>query len=378
MQTRLISNIRDVEPQAWDALSDPGYPFTRHAFLDALESSGCVSEAEGWQPAHLLLEEDGKLLGAAPLYLKYHSRGEFVFDWAWADAYQRLGLTYYPKLLNAIPFTPSTGPRLLGGSQDIKSSLAHALREHAGGLGLSSAHALFLPDEDSTLLNSQEFLLRHDCQYHWHNPGYADFDAFLGALSASKRKKIRRERRRVQEAGIHMERYLGPEISGSLWETIYAFYADTYHLRGQLPYLNLDFWLELAQRMGDRIVVFLARHHGRPVAAALTLQGGDTLYGRHWGCAEDYHSLHFEACYYQGIDYCIEQRLARFDAGAQGSHKLTRGFMPVQTRSAHWVADPRLRTAISDFLDQERRLVSEYIEERKSHSPYKRDEISAA
>lgn len=377
MQTRLISSIREVAPHLWDGLSDSGYPFMAHDFLHALESNGCVGEARGWQPAHLLLEEDGETLGAAPLYLKYHSQGEFVFDWAWADAYAQLGLNYYPKLLNAIPFTPATGPRLLARSREVKGRLAEALRLHGEQLGISSAHSLFLDESESALLESSDFMLRHDCQYHWYNDGYRDFDAFLATLSASKRKKIRRERRRVMEAGIRLERVHGHEMSESLWRTVYDFYASTYLMRGQLPYLNLDFWLDLAQRMGERVVVFIARHDDRPVATALTLQGNDTLYGRHWGCAEDYHSLHFEACYYQGIEYCIEQGLSRFDAGAQGPHKLSRGFTPVLTRSAHWIADGRLREAIRDFLGRERRLMAEHVAERRAHSPYKHETAPA-
>jgi predicted N-acyltransferase len=371
MQSRLITSIRDVSPGDWNALTDSGYPFTAYDFLDALEQNDCVGEARGWQPAHLLLEEDGQLIGAAPSYLKYHSMGEFVFDWAWADAYRQLGLNYYPKLLSAVPFSPVTGPRLLARSAYAKAGLAKALRQQCESLGISSAHALFVGEEDSLSLERAGFMPRHDCQYHWYNDGYGDFDGFLAALSASKRKKIRRERRRVAEAGINLECHYGGNMSEALWRVVYAFYADTYHIRGQRPYLNWAFWLDLAERMGERLVIFIAYHHGEPVAAALTVRGSDTLYGRHWGCAQDYHSLHFEACYYQGIEYCIQHGLTRFDAGAQGPHKLNRGFMPVRTCSAHWVADARLREAIGDFLSRERDMMAGHMQERRRHSPYK-------
>lgn len=371
MSIGLIDSIRKVDPDAWDSLLDNGYPFARHGFLSALEESGSASRSRGWQPCHLILEEGGLCKGAVPLYLKSHSRGEFVFDWVWADAYQRMGRSYYPKLVSAIPFTPATGPRLLAASDEDRATLARGLREQVAELNVSSAHTLFPGDRDMPPLREAGFLERRNCSYRWHNDGYRDFEHFLTALSASKRKKIRRERRRVTEAGITMEVRSGNELSESLWQEIYGFYANTYLMRGQRPYLNLEFWLALSERMGDRLIVFIAHHDHRPVAVALTLRDDEALYGRHWGCAKDYHSLHFEACYYQGIQYCIEQGLTHFDAGIQGPHKINRGFMPYTTRSAHWIADPTLRGAIDDFLGREGEIVDRNIAEQQAHSPFR-------
>ena len=372
MQAKLVPGVGEIPAQAWNALLADDYPFVRHEFLQLLEETGCVGAEQGWQPAHVVVEnERGALVGAAPAYLKYHSFGEFVFDWAWADAYERAGGRYYPKLLNAVPFTPTAGPRLLAHDGAAAAAVAQAMRALTDDLDLSSAHALFLRPEEAPRYAVQGFLERRDCQYQWFNAGYDSFDAFLDALSAAKRKKIRRERRRVREAGIHIEAVPGEEIEDALWNQIYGFYANTYHERGQDPYLTPDFFPRLARAMPGRVVVFLARDDSGPVAAALTLRDSQTLYGRHWGCLADYHSLHFEACYYQGIEYCIRQGLSRFDAGVQGEHKLSRGFLPVATRSAHWIADERFREAVEDFLRRERALVERRIEAQQARTPYK-------
>lgn len=373
MQAKLVPSVTDIDAVAWNALAAGAYPFVRHEFLRLLEETGCVGPEQGWQPAHVVVESPaGELLGVAPAYLKYHSFGEFVFDWAWADAYERAGGRYYPKLLSAVPFTPATGPRLLSRDAGVAAGLAQALRRLSDDLELSSAHVLFPAEADAGHYAEQGFLRRIDCQYHWFNDGYASFDDFLGALSAAKRKKIRRERRRVSEAGVSIEALPGEDIPEHLWQRIYGFYANTYHERGQDPYLGADFFPRLARTLPGTVVVFLARDDSGPVAAALTLRDHDTLYGRHWGCLADYHSLHFETCYYQGIEYCISQGLRRFDAGAQGQHKLSRGFMPVETQSLHWIADARFRAAVDDFLKRERPLMREHIDEQREHSPYRR------
>lgn len=376
MEIRVVDKLKTIDSQQWNALLPDTYPFLRHEFLHALEVCGCLAPATGWTPCHFVAEEDGRLIGAAPAYLKQHSYGEFVFDWSWADAYRRAGQRYYPKLLNAIPFTPSVGPRLLG-SPEVRRCLAEAQRALTAEHDLSSAHALFVTEADAAAFERAGFLARTDCQYHWSNNDYEDFDDFLARLTAAKRKKIRRERRRVMEAGINIETYNADELDEAAWDTVYRFYASTYHLRGQQPYLNLAFFLRLRETMPDRVVVFLAHHGRHPVAAALTLRDDTTLYGRHWGSHDDYHSLHFEACYYQGIDYCIRHGLRHFDAGAQGEHKLSRGFVPVITHSFHWLAHPRLRAAVADFLSRETPLVTEYAAFQESHKPYRREEPSS-
>ncbi|MGH8115453.1 MAG: GNAT family N-acetyltransferase, partial [Rhodanobacteraceae bacterium] len=360
---------------AWDGLFDTAYPFIRHGFLRALEDNGCVTAQTGWQPCHLTLEnERGELQAATPLYFKQHSYGEFVFDWSWAEASQRAGMPYYPKLLCAVPFTPCKGPRL--GAQDDHARLA--LAQTLAGLSaqddVSSLHALFLDDIDRSVLTDHvDALPRSDIQFHWNNYGYADFNDFLARLTADKRKKILRERRRVAESGIRFETVAGDTLGEVAWADVYALYANTYEERGQAPYLNLEFFLDYGARAGSPVRLILGRDGGRLVAVAITVLGGDTLYGRHWGTAEHYHSLHFETCYYQGIDYCIRNGLVRYDAGAQGEHKLARGFEPQLTHSLHWLREPRLERAVANYLQRERGLVAARRDELMHHRPYRRD-----
>ncbi len=362
MRTRVLNSIADISAEQWNALGDSRYPFLRHEFLDALEAHGSASAKTGWQPHHLIIEDDtGQLQAAAPLYLKSHSYGEFVFDFSWADASQRLGRAYYPKLLNAVPFNPVTGPRLLTHTPEARALLAQAIRQQAETLGLSSAHALFLNDTDRSAYANAGFLLRKDCHYQWLNPGFRDFDDFLDSLDGRRRKEIRRERRKVAEAGIEFEILDGAKVPDTMWPTIYNCYASTYHLRGQPPYLSPDCLKAIATRLGREVQMFLARRGGEVIATAYMLRSGDTLYGRHWGCIEEHDGLHFELCYYQGIEHCITRKLARFDAGAQGEHKLRRGFVPVATWSAHWLADARLRAAVAAYLKREITAIDEYI-----------------
>lgn len=376
MQLEVLKRFDDVEPDEWNALAGE-FPFLRHEFLSALQRHGCVGRAYGWIPYFLLLRDaaGGTLLAAAPTFLKLNSFGEFVFDFAWAEAYERHGLRYYPKLVAAAPYTPATGPRLLvAPGQDrgrVASALATAVREHAGELGVSSLHWLFPVERDLETLRADDLLIRDDIQYHWTNDGYADFDGFLDAFTSRKRKKARRERRRVHEQGIDIVRRPGSDMDAEEWSLAHHFYASTFEKKWNIPVLTRDFFAELGRTMGDQLVVVFARIAGRTVAAAILFRGGDTLYGRYWGCDADFHSLHFELCYYQGIEYAIEQGLQRFEPGAQGEHKIARGFLPTWTHSAHWIAEPAFRDAIAEYLDRERRLLAGRFRELEADSPFR-------
>jgi hypothetical protein len=374
LRARQVAGLRGIEEAQWDALFPPGYPFTRHAFLKALEDHGCVGADTGWEPCHLVLEDAaGTLAAAMPLYRKHHSYGEFVFDFAWARAAQRLRAPYYPKWLCAIPFTPSTGPRLGARSAEARAALLEAAATLWGRSGLSSVHALFLDDADAAAATAAGWLARHDVQFHWSRRGAASFEDFLGQLSHDKRKKIRRERRQVAEAGIRFEWRRGDELDEAQWARVYALYGNTYEERGQPPYLTPGFFLDYGRRPDTPLRLMLGYEAGaaEPMAVAITLAGDDTLYGRHWGCAEKYRGLHFETCYYQGIELCLAQGLSRFDAGTQGPHKLARGFEPVLTRSAHRLADPRLAEAVRTFLAGERTAVARHLETLAGHSAYR-------
>lgn len=370
MRFRVLDSISSVPAAEWNALgagasSLDHYPFLRHEFLQALEEHGCATIEAGWQPHHLIGEDAaGTLVAAAPLYLKSHSYGEFVFDFAWAEASHRLGRAYYPKLLNAVPFNPVTGPRLLARDATSRFKLAQAIRTHVESVGLSSAHALFLNDADRDAYANAGFLLRKDCHYQWFNAaagGYRDFADFANHLGGRRRKEVLRERRKVHEAGIQFQIFAGADLPEALWPLVYRCYARTYHQRGQDPYLSPECLQAIGTRLGDQVRLFVAFRENHPIAAAYMLHAGDTLYGRHWGCLEEHSGLHFETCYYQGIEYCITHKLARFDAGAQGEHKLRRGFTPIATWSAHWLAEPRLRDAVASYLNREMTAIDEYI-----------------
>lgn len=380
LRPRQVTRIGELAEARWDALFPPDYPFTRHAYLNALEQHGCVGPGTGWEPAHLVLQDAaGSLAAAMPLYRKHHSYGEFVFDFGWARAAGQLRLPYYPKLACAIPFTPVTGPRLGARDEASRASLLDAAARLWTESGLGSIHALFLDEADAALAQGAGWLARHDVQFHWHRRGAGSFEAFLAQLSYDKRKKIRRERRQVAEAGIRFEQRRGDELSEAQWQRVYALYANTYEERGQPPYLTPGFFLDFGRRPGTPLRLVLGYDGGpdstEPMAVAITLAGGDTLYGRHWGCAEKYRGLHFETCYYQGIELCFAEGLSRFDAGTQGPHKLARGFDPVPTRSAHRLADPRLAEAVAAFLAGERAQVARHRELLAQHSAY-RHEVS--
>lgn len=367
--------LAEVEPGAWDALGGCRNPFLRHDFLHALETSGCVGPGTGWSPRHFLLRgSDGGLLAAVPGYLKTHSYGEYVFDWAWAHAYDRAGLAYYPKLVLAVPFSPVTGPRLLLAGHapaGAGEALCAAVTEAARQWQLSSAHWLFVDGEQAQLLEGQGLLLRTDQQFHWRNDNYADFDDFLARLSSRKRKNIRRERRQVSDAGVSIEVTGGDAVDGAALERFYPLYRGTVARRGGIAYLSREFFTRLGDRMGDAVVLVQAFHEGRLIAGSLNLRGHDALYGRYWGALERFDSLHFECCYYATIEYCIRHGLALFEAGAQGEHKLSRGLLPSTTWSAHWLARPEFRDAVAEYLRHERDDVERYADVLAQHSPFR-------
>ena len=377
LHTNIIGRLAQLPTADWDALDTAGNPFLSHAFLEALEACGCVGGDSGWEPHHLLLrEESGRLVGAVPRYRKAHSWGEFVFDWSWAQSYARAGLAYYPKHLAAVPFTPVTGPRLLvrpgADAGALRAALAEALRQDAGRAGVSGTHANFTTPEDQLALEAAGFLRRHDCRFLWQNRGYRDFDDFLDGFRAEKRKKLRRERRRVAESGIVFRSLAGESIEPPLWETIFGFSERTFLLHGSAHYLNARFLAAVARRRPGAVAVKVAERDDVPVAAAIFFQGGSTLYGRYWGSAAREDSLHFEACYYQGIEHCIAHGLDSFDPGTQGEHKLARGFEPTLTQSAHWLAHDGFRIAIARYLERERAAVAEYVAAATHHLPFQR------
>lgn len=379
MRASIVDRMDAFDRDAWNAVAGTANPFTRHEFLVALERTDCLGQRHGWLPRHLAVYgDDGALLAVAPHYEKYNSYGEFVFDWSWADAWQRSGLNYYPKGVVAVPYTPATGPRLMTRPGVDRAELAGTLLDLGIGLaeqeGWSSSHWLFTDEADTALLRARGLLIRLGCQFHWHNAAYGDFEDFLATLKSRKRKKIRHERRLVADAGIELRTFHGNDLDDSLWPVVHDFYRTTFEKKWGYPTLTEAFFREIGATMGDALVLFIASRHGRPLAGAICFRGEDTLYGRHWGCYEDHPGLHFETCFYRGIDYCISNRLARFEPGAQGEHKISRGFLPVRTWSAHWVADAHFATAVARFLQQETAAMEDYIEELRAQSPYRDDD----
>ncbi|WP_262965711.1 GNAT family N-acetyltransferase [Methylobacter psychrophilus] len=378
MEVKQISSMTQVASADWNDLTGHTYPFLRHEFLLALEKSGCVSGETGWLPAHLLVLDNHKLIAFMPLYLKQHSWGEYVFDHQWAQAYQQHGLDYYPKWLTAIPLTPCQGARIVSKTEEpdqleITRTLLTFIKQLSEQRGISSWHCLFPDPQQVDLLRSLNLSIREGVQFHWFNKGYGDFNDFLQTLSASKRKMIKRERRRVSEQDVHLLRIAGPDVSDGQWQVFFELYTMTYLKRGSQPYLNLAFFKQIAVTMGEQLLLVLAVKGDKIIAAALSFIGADTLYGRYWGCFEDYNSLHFETCYYQGLDYCIEHDLKRFDSGAQGEHKIARGFEPITTYSAHWLKDARFAKAIDRFLTEEQKAVQLYKQDAASYLPFKQN-----
>lgn len=372
---RTLSSIDEIGAAQWNALANPSpetyNPFVSHEFLSALEASKSVSAETGWAPMHLVVEDAGELIGAAPLYAKGHSQGEYVFDHHWADALHRAGGRYYPKLLSAAPFTPVPGPRLLAKTAETKATLAGLLREATAQLGMSSAHANFITEEDKAILDAAGYLTRMGEQYHWFNRGYERFEDFLGELASRKRKQVRRERREAQE-DVVIKRLVGPEITERYWDAFWLFYQDTGARKWGHPYLTRTFFRRVAESMGERILFIVAEYNGEPVAGALNFIGGDALYGRYWGCTEDIPFLHFELCYHQAVDFAIEHKLSRVEAGAQGQHKIARGYEPVPTWSAHWIENDSFRDAIARYLVAEREQTGMEIEALKDYTPFRK------
>jgi len=376
MQAEFLSSLDQVDAAEWNGLAGVDQPFLKHAFLRAMETSGSVGSGTGWEPAHLVMRgEDQHLLAALPLYRKTDSWGEFVFDFAWADAYRRAGLRYYPKLVAGVPFTPATGSRFLV-HQDAPrgatlSAMTAVIRDQADSLSISSLHVLFPDEAEARELAEHGLLLRKDCQFHWRNAGYGDFDEFLGEFTSVKRKKVRRERRRVREEGIRFRRLTGHDMDAQRWQDIMPLYGSSFWRRGRDPYLNQAFFLAVSEALPDDLLVILAEKDEEPIATAICFRSGDTLYGRYWGAAGRFHSLHFETCYYQGIEYCIEHGLRRFEPGTQGEHKISRGFVPTPTWSAHWLSHPQFAAAVDDYLDRERSYIDEYMDAAGDHVPYR-------
>ncbi|UTH74470.1 GNAT family N-acetyltransferase [Chromobacterium sp. IIBBL 290-4] len=369
MQLRLYDGVAAVAQSAWPK-EEGGGLFVSRAWLAALEETGCVGGDTGWQPLPLALERDGQAVGLAPAYLKRHHRGEYVFDWAWAEAYARAGMDYYPKLVVASPFTPVAGRRLLAAPED-RAALIAGLRQLADDNGLSSAHVLFPQADEAEALAAAGWLLREGVQFHWRNQAYGDFDAFLDTLSRDKRKKIRQERRKVAEAGVTVRTLAGENIGAADWRLFFQCYRQTYLEHRSAPYLNLAFFRLIGERLAKHCVMFVASRDGVDIAASLCIIQGDVLYGRYWGALEPVACLHFELCYYQGLEYAIQTGLKCFEGGAQGEHKLARGFEPVRTVSAHYIADARFREAIAAWLKREREGVTDYVDKLFSHSAYK-------
>jgi len=362
---RIADSLSGVDRDEWNALAGP-QPFVRHEYLSALIETGCAVAKTGWLPQFILLYRAGRLEGAMPLFAKSHSYGEYVFDWAWADAHERNGIDYYPKVVCAVPFTPVRGARILGLSAETKKVLIRAALELARET--SSLHVLFACDEDARLLEEAGFLMRRTVQFHWQNDGYRDFEDFLGRMSHARRKNIRQERRRVRDAGVSLKILEGRDITRADWEFFNRCYRGTYAAHRSTPYLNLEFFLRLRP---EHVVMVLAEHGGKRIAASLLLRDDQTLYGRYWGAIHHVPLLHFECCYYSAIEYAISKNLKTFEGGAQGEHKLFRGLMPVQSLSAHWLAHPKFARAVENFLERETLGVTQYVNELVEHSPFK-------
>lgn len=378
---KALSSLSDVTAEAWDACAGNENPFVSHAFLSALEDSGSATAETGWMAQHLVIEDGlGGLLAAAPLYLKNHSYGEYVFDWGWADAFERAGGHYYPKLQCAVPFTPVTGPRLMvpaatpeAEALQLRQALAAAMVQLADKLEVSSLHVTFPTQDEWAMMGELGFLQRVGQQFHWQNRGYETFDDFLGQLASRKRKQLRKERQKVQETGLTFRALQGGDITEAHWRAFYRFYRNTVDRKWGSNYLTPEFFHLLGERLGDKVVLMVAEDEDRIVAGALNLVGGNSIFGRNWGCDEHYKFLHFETCYYQAIDFAIQQGLDWVEAGAQGQHKIQRGYLPTPTYSAHWIADAGFRKAVARFLEEERQALRHEMAALSNHSPYRQD-----
>ena len=376
MQLTIHKNLSSLEQGAWNALNSSDNPFLRYEFLHALENTGCVGDGTGWIPQYVSAQVADKLIAAIPMYIKHHSYGEYIFDWAWANAYQHHGLAYYPKLLIGIPFTPVTGARLLihpdeENTQQLQSELIAFCQQHALHINASSIHCLFNSATENKQFVQRGFMERLGNQFHWQNQNYTNFDDYLSTLTSRHRKKIKRERQRIKEQNISLRMYKAQEITQAQWQHFYRFYNTTCQTKGGVAYLNYAFFQQLARTLPNNILLAGAYKNGEMLAAAFFMHNNTTLYGRYWGSEDAYHSLHFETCYYTPIEYCIHQHIERFEAGAQGEHKLSRGFLPTAIHSNHWIANNEFKTAISHYLEHEKQHILLYQDELSSHSPFK-------
>ncbi|WP_083444587.1 GNAT family N-acetyltransferase [Herbaspirillum rhizosphaerae] len=373
-RTRIISSLAEIGQSQWDALvaaQPDATPFLSYAFLHALHESGSAAKEAGWEPQYLTLWQDDQLKAALPLYLKYHSYGEYVFDWAWAEAYERHGLPYYPKLLSAIPFTPVTGGRLLAHDDTARQALVQALGELQSAAETSSTHILYPPEAEARTLAQAGFMLRSGVQFHWHNEGYRDFGEFLSTLERKKRKNILAERRKVAEAGVSFRHLDGAEATEKDWRFFHRCYRHTYSAHYSTPYLNLDFFLRIAADMPQHLLLTVAYRDGKPIASSLVVHDAHSLYGRYWGALEEVPCLHFETAYYQPLEFCIANKIAWFEGGAQGEHKMARGFLPQKTWSAHWLAHPSFADAVERFLEREGGGINDYLSELNERNPFR-------
>jgi predicted N-acyltransferase len=370
-EVEVIETLEGIAEQEWDALTD-GNPFTRHRFLHTLHTSGCASRRTGWAPRYLVIRSGGKLAAAMILYAKNHSRGEYVFDYAWAHAYEQNGVPYYPKLVSAVPFTAVTGSRLLARNAEHRKLLARAAIQLALQAEASSVHVLFPSREDAQALQAEGFMMREGVQFHWLNAGYTSFEQFLESMTREKRKKIRQDRKHVLAAGVTYRWLRGEDIGAAELDFFYECYKSTYHSHHSAPYLTAGFFRDIRKTMADSLFLVIAEQHGEPVAAALNFVGPDGMYGRYWGTTQFISGLHFETCYMQAIEYCIEQAIPAFEGGAQGEHKLARGLLPTPTWSAHWIADQRFASAIEEFLERETEQMNDYIDELDQHAPFRK------
>ena len=378
MKITFLDSIQEVSKKEWERVLNSDYPFLKYDFLKTLEITKCVSPEQGWTPLHLVVSSDEEILALMPLYIKTDSQGEFIFDWSWADAYYRNGLDYYPKLVSSIPFTPASGPRILisskARSSEIIKEVSHALKQVTKDSNFSSVHILLAGKDEIANFSDQDFSLRTSYSFHWFNKDYTSFNHFLEDMTSRQRKNIKKERNKIIEQGISLIRVTGNEITLEMIESFYQFYQVTYLKRGMRGYLNFDFFKKIVETIPESIMLVLAQNpSGQYVAGALNFFDQEKLYGRYWGCLEEYDSLHFETCYYQGIEFCIDEKLHSFDPGVQGEHKIKRGFCPIETFSAHWIKDLRFKEAIDDFLDREREHVLEYNQDRRALLPFKKE-----
>ena len=378
MKITFLDSIQEVSKEEWERVLNSDYPFLKYDFLKTLEITKCVSPEQGWTPLHLVVSSDEEILALMPLYIKTDSQGEFIFDWSWADAYYRNGLDYYPKLVSSIPFTPASGPRILisskARSSEIIKEVSHALKQVTKDSNFSSVHILLAGKDEITNFSDQDFSLRTSYSFHWFNKDYTSFNHFLEDMTSRQRKNIKKERNKIIEQGINLIRVTGNEITLEMIESFYQFYQVTYLKRGMRGYLNFEFFKKIVETIPESIMLVLAQNpSGQYVAGALNFFDQEKLYGRYWGCLEEYDSLHFETCYYQGIEFCIDEKLHSFDPGVQGEHKIKRGFCPIETFSAHWIKDLRFKEAIDDFLDREREHVLEYNQDRRALLPFKKE-----